>query len=150
MKTKSVPKCRMPRKESIRAVAQLPVQSLDHAASAGRSHAPDHEPRVQRRRLGRHDRHLPALYQGIRAALLRDGHQLYGARRAGLHHRADPRRMDGDLLDIVVLGFDLHLHLRDILPYGRRQPHDHQSVVQPRAVFGFDFAVVLTRRFRPD
>ena len=68
----------------------------------------------------------------------------------GLHHRADPRRMDGDLLDIVVLGFDLHLHLRDILPYGRRQPNDHQSVVQPRAVFGFDFAVVLTRRFRPD
>lgn len=60
-----------------------------------------------------------------------------------IYDRADPRRLDGDLLDFALLGFDLHLHLRDLHPYGRRQPDDHQSVVQPRGVLRKHFSALL-------
>lgn len=58
-----------------------------------------------------------------------DDHQLHRFRFAGLYHRADARRLDGDLLDLAVLGVDLHVHLRNLLPHGRGYADDHQSVV---------------------
>ena len=112
-----------------RAVAQLPVQPDDLPASARRSDAPDYEPRVQRRHVGWNGGHHASLHQGLRAALLCDDHQLHRFRFAGLYHRADARRLDGDLLDLAVLGVDLHVHLRNLLPHGRGYADDHQSVV---------------------
>ena len=125
-------------------LAQLPVQSPDDAAPAGGPHAPDCQPLVQRRHLGRHGRHLSALYQRLRTALLHDGNQLYGIGPARLHDRTDPRRVDGDVQHVALFGGDLHLHVRDILPHGRCQSDDQQPVVQPGAVYGFDFAALLT------
>ena len=110
-----------------RAVAQLPVQPDDLPASARRSDAPDYEPRVQRRHVGRNGGHHASLHQGLRAALLCDDHQLHRFRFAGLYHRADARRLDGDLLDLAVLGVDLHVHLRNLLPHGRCYADDHTN-----------------------